>query len=103
MLNIIKCKLFGHPLFRYTSCPFTMTNYFICDLCGYIKNINQRKLLNGEIVESYEKAIDLTIHTKSPAKWKLVDMETGQEYVGSAKPNKYGKWIRIKNKQISID
>jgi hypothetical protein len=30
-------------------------------------------------------------------------METGQEYIGSAKPNQYGKWIRIKNKQISID
>jgi hypothetical protein len=30
-------------------------------------------------------------------------METGQEYVGSAKPNKYGKWIRIKDREISID
>jgi hypothetical protein len=59
-----------------------------------------RKLINGELVEESEKAIDLTIHTKAPGKWKLIDMETGQEYVGSIEPNKYGKWIRIKDKSI---
>ena len=59
-----------------------------------------RKLIDGSKIESYEKAVDLTIHTKAPGKWKLIDMETGQEYVGSNKPNKYGKWIRIKDKSI---
>jgi hypothetical protein len=57
-----------------------------------------RKLLDGTEVEEYEKAIDLTIHTKAPEKWKLIDMETGQEYIGSEKPNLYGKWKRIKDK-----
>ncbi len=57
-----------------------------------------RKLLNGEFVPEYDKAIDLTIHTKAPQKWLLIDMETGQEYVGSAEPNEYGKWIRIKDR-----
>jgi hypothetical protein len=42
--------------------------------------------------------IDLIVHTKAPSKWKLVDMETGQEYVGSLELNKYGHWIRIKDK-----
>jgi hypothetical protein len=56
------------------------------------------KLIDGTEIESYENAIDLTIHTKSPGKWKLIDMETGQEYIGSAEPNKYGKWIRIKDR-----
>ena len=58
--------------------------------------MKQRKLLNGELVEELEKAVDLTIHTKCPEKRKLIDMETGQEYIGSEKPNLYGKWKRIK-------
>lgn len=57
-----------------------------------------RILIDGSIIPSFTKAIDLTIHTKAPAKWKLVDMETGQEYVGSEEPNEYGKWIRIKDR-----
>jgi hypothetical protein len=56
-----------------------------------------RLLKDGTQVEEYQHAIDLTIHTKAPAKWKLVDMETGQEYVGSPVPNEYGKWVRIKD------
>lgn len=55
-----------------------------------------RKLLDGSMAEETEKAIDLTIHTKCPSKWLLVDLETGQEYIGSEKPNLYGKWKRIK-------
>ena len=58
-----------------------------------------RKLIDGSQIESYEKAIYLTIHTKAPGKWKLIDMETGEEYVGSPVVNKYGKWIRIKEKR----
>lgn len=61
-----------------------------------------RKLLDkygyGTQVEELESPIDLIIHTKAPGKWRLIDMETGQEYVGSPYPNKYGFWIRIKNK-----
>lgn len=56
-----------------------------------------RKLKDGTQVEEYQHAVDLTIHTKAPAKWKLIDMETGQEYVGSPVPNEYGKWIRVKD------
>lgn len=57
-----------------------------------------RKLLNGQIVNSYSNPIDLQVHTKAPEKWKLIDMETGQEYIGSPKITKYGMWIRVKNK-----
>lgn len=56
-----------------------------------------RILLNGTEVEEFEKAVDLTIHTKCPEKWLLIDLETGQEYMGSDKPNLYGKWKRIKD------
>jgi hypothetical protein len=58
-----------------------------------------KRLLNGTEIESYENAIDLTIHTKAPGKWKLIDMETGQEYIGQAVPNQYGKWLRIKDRE----
>ena len=56
-----------------------------------------RTLLDGKEVEEFEKAVDLTIHTKCPEKWLLIDLETGQEYLGSNKPNLYGKWKRIKD------
>jgi len=59
-----------------------------------------RKILDqyGTEVEELESPIDLNIHTKAPGKWRLIDMETGQEYIGSAHPNEYGLWIRIKNR-----
>jgi hypothetical protein len=57
-----------------------------------------RKLLNGTEVPENDTPIDLIVHTKSPSKWKLVDMETGQEYVGSIEITKYGHWIRVKDR-----
>ena len=55
-----------------------------------------RKLLDGSEVEEFDQAVDLTIHTKCPSKWLLIDLETGAEYIGSEKPNLYGKWKRVK-------
>lgn len=45
--------------------------------------MDKRILKDGSEVESYEHPIDLIIHTKAPGKWKLVDLETGQEYIGT--------------------
>lgn len=56
------------------------------------------KLYQGAEVPEYEEAVDLTVHTKAPGKWLLIDLETGQEYIGSKEPNKYGKWMRLKDK-----
>jgi hypothetical protein len=53
-------------------------------------------LLSGEEVENLEVPVDLTIHTKCPEKWLLIDLETGQEYRGQTIPNQYGKWKRVK-------
>jgi hypothetical protein len=58
-----------------------------------------RKLLNGEEVLETHTPIDLLVHTKAPGKWKLTDMETGEEYVGSDELNVYGYW---KHKSISF-
>ena len=57
-----------------------------------------RNLIDGKSVPELESAVDLTIHTKAPEKWMLIDMETGQKYVGSPSPNLYGKWKRLKDK-----
>jgi len=57
-----------------------------------------RRLLSGEEVVELDSPINITIHTKAPGKWKIIDMETGQEYIGSDIPNKYGQWIRIKDR-----
>ena len=49
-------------------------------------------------VEELDSPMDLIIHTKAPGKWRLIDMETGQEYIGTSSPHEYGFWIRVKNK-----
>lgn len=50
-------------------------------------NMKKRKLLDGSEIDDYDHPIDLIIHTKAPAKWKLIDLETGQEYLGSEIPH----------------
>ena len=57
-----------------------------------------RKLLNGTEVPESDTPIDLIVHTKTPSKWKLIDMETGQEYVGSIEITQYGRWVRVKDR-----
>ena len=60
--------------------------------------MNKRKLKDGSEVDSFDHPIDLIIHTKAPGKWLVVDLETGQEYIGADVPNKYGRWLRLKDK-----
>jgi hypothetical protein len=43
----------------------------------------KRKLLDGSEVDSLDIPVQLIIHTKAPKKWKIIDMETGEEYLGS--------------------
>lgn len=44
-----------------------------------------RKLIDGSIVEELKEPVSLVIETKCPSKWKIVDMETGQAYIGTDK------------------
>ena len=75
--------------------------------------MNTRILKDGSQVDSFDKPVDLIIHTKAPEKWKLTDLETGEEYLGSeimtefaeilrdkVKTNKIGTWVKTKGKQI---
>lgn len=71
---------------------------------------SKRKLIDGSEVESLDNPVQLIIHTKAPQKWKIIDMETGQEYVGSdishpvfsgllkekVNNGKVGSWKKIK-------
>lgn len=41
-----------------------------------------RKLITGEEVKELDEPKILIVKTKCPEKWKLVDMETGEQYVG---------------------
>jgi hypothetical protein len=75
--------------------------------------MDKRILKDGSEVDSFDKPVDLIIHTKAPEKWKLVDMETGEEYLGSdiitdfaetlrekVNTNKIGTWVKTKGKQV---
>ena len=53
-----------------------------------------RKLQNGVEVYELDKPIELIVKTKSPMKWKLVDRETGEEYIGQT-PKKSKKLVKV--------
>jgi hypothetical protein len=41
-----------------------------------------RTLQDGRVVEELDVVRPLWIHTRCPDKWLLIDMETGEQYVG---------------------
>jgi len=45
----------------------------------------------AKIYPEEELAVTLTVYTKAPEKWLLVDRETGESYQG----NQYGSWDRM--------
>jgi hypothetical protein len=74
--------------------------------------MTKRILKDGSEVEAFDKPIELIIHTKSPGKWKLTDLETGEEYLGSeigtgfaeilrskVSIGKIGTWVKTKGKE----
>jgi len=44
--------------------------------------MKKRKLITGEEVSELKESKTLTVYTKCPEKWKLIDMETGEVYIG---------------------
>ena len=77
--------------------------------------MHKRILKDGSQVDSFDKPVDLIIHTKAPGKWKLTDLETGEEYLGSeistdfaevliekVNINKIGTWVKTKWKQKPV-
>lgn len=63
----------------------------------------KRKLLDGSEVNDYDYPIDLILHTRAPGKWKLIDLETGQEYLGSEiSHDTFGELLRTKVSKSKI-
>jgi hypothetical protein len=59
--------------------------------------MKERKLKDETVVEELDYPITLEVHTKCPAKWKLIDMETGEEYVGTNEIARFNQWKRLDN------
>lgn len=55
-----------------------------------------RKLLDGREVLELENAKVLTIKTKAPEKWLLVDLETGERYTGH-NTDGTNSWRKLEN------
>jgi hypothetical protein len=58
-----------------------------------------RKLINGKKAKEHSEAVSLTVKTKAPAKWILIDSETGQVYVGADQMTSYGPWSWVNNER----
>lgn len=56
--------------------------------------MNTRKLVDGTTVAELDDALILTVKTKCPEKWMLVDKETGEVYIGHVTEGK-NSWKKI--------
>jgi len=54
-----------------------------------------RKLLNGDEVPEVDVVVELKVKTKCPWKWKLIDLETGQEYIGHLPQEGEMDWVKL--------
>lgn len=55
-----------------------------------------RTLLDGRDVLELEQAVTLEVYTKCPEKWMLVDLQTGERYIGHIDPSAgNNSWQRI--------
>ena len=56
----------------------------------------KRKLLDGSEVPTFDYDIILKVRTRCPEKWRLKDLETGEEYIGQStnEPNSFD-WKKV--------
>ena len=53
-----------------------------------------RTLLDGQEVFELDKAVTLEVYTKCPEKYMLIDMQTGEKYIGT-RANGNQDWKKI--------
>ena len=58
--------------------------------------MSKRTLKDGTEVKELDEPVTLTIYTKCPSKWILVDRETGETYEGYETEGK-NSWRRIES------
>jgi hypothetical protein len=56
--------------------------------------MNTRTLLDGQDVEELDKAITLRVYTKCPEKYMLIDLQTGERYIGTKSDNNHD-WKKV--------
>jgi hypothetical protein len=61
-----------------------------------------RKLQDGSTVEELSEPVELTIKTKCPSKWLLIDRETGEAYEPYDTVGK-NQWKKTFKAEWSID
>lgn len=54
-----------------------------------------RKLLDGVEVYELDEPVELVVKTLAPMKWKLIDRETGEEYIGTTPKDNGYHWSKI--------
>jgi len=64
--------------------------------------MNLRKLQDGTPVPELDQAVTLIVKTKCPAKWLLVDRETGEAYVPYDTAGSL-QWKKLYNAEWNID
>jgi len=60
--------------------------------------VSKRKLQTGEEVDELPNPIFLKVYTKCPEKWMLVDLETGERYIGHKTEGK-NSWNKLNQDQ----
>ncbi len=48
--------------------------------------MSTRTLMDGRDVPEFDKPVTLEVYTKCPQKWMLVDLQTGERYIGHEDP-----------------
>ena len=56
-----------------------------------------RTLKDGTKAKELDENITLRVYTKCPSKYKLIDMETGEEYIGQDPRYNNFHWRKIKD------
>jgi hypothetical protein len=56
--------------------------------------MNTRTLLDGQEVQDLDTPVTLEVYTKCPEKWMLIDMQTGEKYIGHSTPGP-NSWKRV--------
>ena len=62
--------------------------------------MNFRKLQDGVQVYELEEPVELVVKTKCPMKWKLVDRETGEQYIGAIPKEGQKHWNRVPESEM---
>lgn len=57
--------------------------------------MNSRQLQDGTTAPAFDIAVELKVVTKCPGKWKLIDQETGAEYIGQLPVSNGLHWKRV--------